>query len=153
MASQIAQQEVVLVPGLGATLLPGPQGFHPDEGIWILNPSYLQPSVLSYLATRFPQGPWGAVLASLPLILTQGSGDGFAMDWVTAGGNVSPAVSPATREAGDKAGPAEGLRRYTGLPVAGDCRSGDAGGTGVADRTEWNGGVYEALGGSTSGGG
>ena len=59
MASRIAQQEVVLVPGLGATLLPGPQGFHPDAGTWILNPSYLQPSVLSYLARRFRRGRGG----------------------------------------------------------------------------------------------
>jgi endo-1,4-beta-D-glucanase Y len=122
MVSHIAQQEVVLVPHLGTTLLPGPEGFHPDEGTWILNPSYLQPSVLSYLATRFPQGPWGAVLASLPLILTQGSGGGFAMDWVTAGGSLGPAVSPATPEAGEKPGRAEGsydaIRVYLWLGIA-----------------------------------
>ena len=119
MASQIAQHEVTLVPGLGATLLPGPQWFHPDAGTWLLNPSYLQPSVLSYLATRFPQGPWGAVLASLAPILTQGSGGGFAMDWVTAGGSVSPA---AKRETGDKPGQAKGsydaIRVYLWLGIA-----------------------------------
>ena len=122
MASQIAKQEVTLVPGLGATLLPGPQGFHPDAGTWILNPSYLQPSVLSYLATTFPQGPWGAVLASLAPILTQGSGDGFAMDWVTAGGILSPAASPAAHETGDRTGQAEGsydaIRVYLWLGIA-----------------------------------
>jgi endoglucanase len=122
MASQIAQQEVVLVAGLGATLLPGPQGFHPDAGTWILNPSYLQPSVLSYLAATFPKGPWGAVLASLPPILTQGSGGGFAMDWATAGGSLSPAASPVKRETGDKTGRAEGsydaIRVYLWLGIA-----------------------------------
>ncbi len=122
MASQIAQQEVVLVPGLGATLLPGPQWFHPDAGTWILNPSYLQPSVLSYLATTFPQGPWASVLASLAPILTRGSGGGFAMDWVTAGGSLSPAASPTAHETGDRTGRAEGsydaIRVYLWLGIA-----------------------------------
>jgi endoglucanase len=122
MVSQIAQREVTLVPGLGATLLPGPQGFHPDAGTWILNPSYLQPSVLSYLATTFPQGPWGTVLASLAPILTQGSGGGFAMDWVTAGGSLGPVASPVAHETGDKIGRAEGsydaIRVYLWLGIA-----------------------------------
>jgi endoglucanase len=122
MAERIAQQEVTLVPGLGATLLPGPQGFHPDAGTWILNPSYLQPSVLSYLATTFPQGPWRAVLASLLPILTEGSGGGFAMDWVTAGGGLRPAVSPVAHEMPDKPGSAVGsydaIRVYLWLGVA-----------------------------------
>ena len=121
MASRIAQQEVTLVPGLGATLLPGPQGFHPDAGTWILNPSYLQPSVLSYLATTFPQGPWRAVLASLQPILSGGSGGGFAMDWITAGGRLSPAVSPVAHEE-HKPGLAEGsydaIRVYLWLGIA-----------------------------------
>lgn len=77
MASQIAQQEVVLVPGLGATLLPGPQGFHPDAGTWILNPSYLQPSVLSYLAATFPQGPWGRCWLRWRLSLRRGRAAGL----------------------------------------------------------------------------
>ena len=114
MASQIAQQEVVLVPGLGATLLPGPQGFHPDAGTWILNPSYLQPSVLSYLAATFPQGPWGAVLASLAPILTQGSGGGFAMDWVTAGGSLSPAASPPSARRGTRLAGRRGVMTRSG---------------------------------------
>jgi endo-1,4-beta-D-glucanase Y len=122
MASHIAQQEVVMVPRLGTTLLPGPQGFHPDAGTWILNPSYLQPSVLSYLAATFPQGPWGAVLASLAPILTEGSGGGFAMNWVMAGGSLSPAVSPAKHETGDKPERAEGsydaIRVYLWLGIA-----------------------------------
>ena len=95
MASRIAQQEVVFIPSLGATLLSGPQGFHPDSGIWLLNPSYMPPSLLTYFATNLPQGPWGAVLASLHPIFSQGSGGGFAMDWVTAGSSLSPSPSPA----------------------------------------------------------
>ena len=111
IATRIAQQEVALVPGLGTTLLPGPRGFHPDTGTWILNPSYLQPSVLSYLATTFPQGPWGAVLTSLPSLLRDGSGGGFAMDWVTAGGGIAPAAAPGQGGAGDILGGDKGDTR------------------------------------------
>ena len=123
MAGRIAQQEVALVSGVGTTLLPGPQGFHPEAGSWILNPSYLPPSLLSYFATTFPQGPWGAVLASLPTLLTRGSGGGFAMDWLTAGGGVSPTASPEQRAESEKAnstaaGSYDAIRVYLWLGIA-----------------------------------
>ena len=57
MASRIAQEEVVAVPGVGTTLLPGPHGFHPDADTWILNPSYLPPSVLVRLCRRHAPRP------------------------------------------------------------------------------------------------
>lgn len=121
MASRIAQREVALV-SVGTTILPGPQGFHPDAATWILNPSYLPPSVLSYLATTFPRGPWGAVLASLPVVLTQGAGGGFAMDWVAAGGALSPMASTTEQRAGERSGPAAGsydaIRVYLWLGIA-----------------------------------
>jgi endoglucanase len=101
MVSRVAQEEVVLVPSLGTTLLPGPNGFHPATGIWILNPSYLQPSVLSYLATEFPEGPWRAMLNSTPAILTEGAAGGFAIDWLAAGASLSPALRPGQEAAGD----------------------------------------------------
>jgi endoglucanase len=78
--------------------------------------------VLIYLATMFPQGPWKAVLASLLPILTEGSGGGFAMDWVAAGGRLRPAVSPVVYETPDKAGSAVGsydaIRVYLWLGIA-----------------------------------
>jgi endo-1,4-beta-D-glucanase Y len=122
MASRIAQQEIVFIPSLGATLLSGPQGFHPDSGTWVLNPSYMPPSLLTYFASTMPQGPWGAVLASLHPILSQGSGGGFAMDWVTAGGNLSPSPSPAQLATGNPAAHALGsydaIRVYLWLGIA-----------------------------------
>ncbi len=122
MVALIAKQEVTLIPRLGTTLLPGPIGFHLDAATWILNPSYLQPSVLSYLAAQFPQGPWGAVLSSLPRILTESSAGGFAMDWVSAGGGLSPTASPASHSSDDKSGRASGsydaIRVYLWLGIA-----------------------------------
>ena len=94
MAARVAQQEVVTVPGLGTTLLPGAVGFHPDAKTWIVNPSYLPPPLLVYFARRDPISPWRQVLQSLPAVLhTEG---GFVMDWVAAGqGGVRGVVNPA----------------------------------------------------------
>ena len=93
MAMRVAQQEIVLVPGLGTTLIPGAQGFHPDANTWFVNPSYLPPSLLAYFAKKQPQQPWRQVLESLPTVVhTNG---GFVMDWVSAGSvGVRPSVSP-----------------------------------------------------------
>ncbi len=94
MASRVAQQEVVLVPGVGTLLIPGAEGFHPDETTWFVNPSYMPPQLLEYFAKRNPAAPWGSVLESLPAVVhTDG---GFVMDWVKAGGSgVQASVSPA----------------------------------------------------------
>ena len=99
---RIAQQEVAFVPGIGVTLVPGPVGFHPDLQTWLLNPSYLPPSLLARFATVQPDGPWTDVQASLLPILKQGSGAGFAMNWVAAGTTIHPSASPAELAAGNK---------------------------------------------------
>jgi endo-1,4-beta-D-glucanase Y len=95
MAMRIAQQEVAYVPGLGTTLLSGTVGFHPDDKTWLLNPSYLPPFLLAYFAYAIPNGPWRSILDSLHPMLAQGSGAGFAMDWITAGTDILPSISPA----------------------------------------------------------
>jgi endoglucanase len=101
MAAHIAEQEVAIVPGLGATLLGGPTGFHPNANTWLINPSYMPPSLLAYFAQAAPTGPWGAILKSLPSLLAQGSGAGYVMDWVSAGTAIRPSLSPAQLASGD----------------------------------------------------
>ena len=122
MAAHIAQHEAAFVPGLGTTLLPGASGFHPDASTWILNPGYLQPSVLARLAKVMPTGPWGAILNSLDPMLVQGSGAGFAMDWVVADSGVRPSLSPAQRASGDSSpiplGSFDAIRIYLWLGMA-----------------------------------
>jgi endoglucanase len=122
LAARIAQQEAAFVPGLGTTLLPGASGFHPDDTTWILNPSYLQPSILARLAKTMPTGPWDAILNSLDPILAQGSGSGFAMDWVSAGAGVRPSISPAQRASSDTTavplGSYDAIRVYLWLGIA-----------------------------------
>ena len=93
MADRVAQQEVVLIPGVGSTMIPGAEGFHPDQQTWYLNPSYLPPSLLAYFSHQEPQAPWGQVLESLPAVV--GTTNGFAMDWVKAGpAGVHPSLTP-----------------------------------------------------------
>ncbi len=122
LAARIAQQEAAFVPGLGTTLLPGASGFHPDDTTWILNPSYLQPSILAYLAKTIPAGPWDAILTSLDPILSQGSGAGFAMDWLTAGSGIRPTITPGQRASGDTTavpmGSYDAIRVYLWLGIA-----------------------------------
>jgi endo-1,4-beta-D-glucanase Y len=94
MVSRIAQEEIASVPGIGTTLLPGPQGFHPDAKTWILNPSYLPLPLITGLARRMPQGPWSQLAGSLHLMLSQSSSAGYAMDWISAGDGVHASLSP-----------------------------------------------------------
>ena len=122
LATRIAQQEVAFVPGLGITLLPGATGFHPDSETWLLNPCYLPPPVLARLAALQPEGPWRPVLSSLQTMLQKGSGSGCAMDWVAAGAEVHPSISPSQRAAGDHAatpiGAYEAIRVYLWLGLS-----------------------------------
>ena len=117
MAARIAAEEVVLVPGLGTTLAPGPHGFHPSDAGYILNPSYLPPPVLAYMAKTMPQGPWGAILESLPAVLNAEATHGFVMDWVAADATGVHAAAPpteptaGTREA-QPAGSYDAIRAY-----------------------------------------
>jgi endoglucanase len=95
MADRVAQQEVTLVPGLGTTLIPGTEGFHPDPQTWFINPSYMPPMLLVYFAKREPEGPWRDVVASLPKVLhTEG---GFAMDWMKTGPTGLHASAPPSK--------------------------------------------------------
>ena len=81
MMAQIAQTEVVNLPGFGLMLLPGPTGFQHDQ-TWTLNPSYLPIFVFQRLATIDPAGPWQQIALNIPLLLEQSARHGFALDWV-----------------------------------------------------------------------
>jgi endo-1,4-beta-D-glucanase Y len=117
VAIRIAQLEVAYVPGLGTTLLSGSVGFHPDDSTWVLNPSYMPSFILVRLSNAIPRGPWGAVLESLQPILAQGSGEGFAMDWVSAGTGIRP--SPPPDKAGALAvGSYDAIRVYLWLGIS-----------------------------------
>ncbi len=117
LAIRIAQLEVGYVPGLGTTLLSGSVGFHPDDSTWILNPSYMPPFILTRLSNAVPLGPWLAVQSSLQRILAQGSGGGFAMDWVSAGTGVRPCPPPDKGNA-PAVGSYDAIRVYLWLGIS-----------------------------------
>ena len=94
MANRIAQSEVVLIPQVGTTLLPGAEGFHPSADTWYLNPSYMPPSILAYFSHHDSTAPWRQVMEILPSVVKTQSG--FAMNWmkVTPTG-LQPSAAPA----------------------------------------------------------
>jgi endoglucanase len=94
LAARIAREEVALVPGVGAALMPGPHGFHPDQQTYILNPSYMPLPLLVYFARTMPAGPWSSILETLPRLVAPQSTHGYAMDWVSASPSGVAAVGP-----------------------------------------------------------
>lgn len=130
VAQRIAHSEVAAVPGVGIMLLPGPSGFRVEappavdggatSATWILNPSYLPLPVLAELAHELPDGPWAAIITSLPSITGGAASHGFAMDWVAAGpGGVHPVAPPREPSAGRRetqaAGSYDAVRVYLWL--------------------------------------
>jgi endoglucanase len=86
MMGLIAKNEVVDLPGFGLMLLPGPTGYHHQNGqhiqSWTLNPSYLPLFVFERLAAEDPAGPWQHIALGIPGFLRQSAVHGYAMDWV-----------------------------------------------------------------------
>ena len=80
LANRIAAEEVVQIPGLGMTLLPGARGFH-NGSVYRLNPSYLPLQLFTALSRELPDGPWQQVAAQIPDVLRGSSPHGFATDW------------------------------------------------------------------------
>ncbi len=116
LAERIAREEVVLIPNFGTALLPGPHGFQIGTNVYLLNPSYLPPFLLTNLANTLPHGPWAAILKTLPRLLALSSTHGFAMDWISAGPEgVQPATAPAKPVAG--AQPAQPVGSYDAIRV------------------------------------
>jgi endo-1,4-beta-D-glucanase Y len=123
MAARMAKQNLALIPNLGTTLLPGPQGFHPDAETWMINPSYLPLPLVVALSKWIPGGVWGGVLDSLPKLTGGKSSHQFAMDWVAAGASgVHPSGAPAEPTAGahesHPAGSYDAIRVYLWLGMA-----------------------------------
>lgn len=81
LAHRIYDAESAVIPGLGRTLLPAPQGFRLDEQRWRLNPSYMPLQLLRALADEDPGRDWPVLLASATRIVEDSAPAGFAPDW------------------------------------------------------------------------
>jgi len=99
MTALIEREEVALVPGLGATLLPGPRGFVSRE-TWRLNASYVPIQLLRPLARSGDATLWKALLESSSRVIAASAPRGYAADWVLyrEGSGFSP--DPSTHAAG-----------------------------------------------------
>ena len=82
LADRILREETAELPGLGRTLLPGPQGFHPNENTWRLNPSYMPVQLLRRLAGIYPKSNWGELTATSLEVITRSAPQGFIPEWV-----------------------------------------------------------------------
>lgn len=80
LAQRIVREESAELPGLGRTLLPGPQGFASQPGQWRLNPSYLAWPVIDGLAAAEPA--WLPLAASSRTALLASVKTGYAPDWL-----------------------------------------------------------------------
>lgn len=81
MSELILREEVFLIPGLGATLLPGAKGFVVQQ-TWRLNASYAPIEVLRALERSSDERQWAAVLESSQRVIAASAPRGFAADWI-----------------------------------------------------------------------
>ena len=81
LAERVLREETAQLPGLGRTLLPGPRGFSPEPGRWRLNPSYMPPFLMRWLAMRSADARWQELLQTSFAVLRESSPRGFAPDW------------------------------------------------------------------------
>ncbi|MBB3257441.1 endoglucanase [Paraburkholderia bannensis] len=83
MARNIVRSETATLPGLGRTVLPGPQGFKLDKDSWRLNPSYVPLQVMRRFALALPEASeWKALLDSSTKLVNDTAPHGFSPDWV-----------------------------------------------------------------------
>jgi endo-1,4-beta-D-glucanase Y len=94
VARLIAKLEVVSVPGIGATLLPGQSGFETADAVQ-LNASYVPLQLLLALSQEIPSGPWTEIAKNVPGVVRGSSPAGFVLDWIAFHPNKGYQLSPA----------------------------------------------------------
>ncbi|RFO98258.1 cellulase [Rhodoferax lacus] len=82
VSARVLREETAELPGLGLTLLPGPQGFALGQGRWRLNASYCPPQLMQWLTRHAePAAAWKALAASAQKLTLASAPKGFAADW------------------------------------------------------------------------
>lgn len=92
MARQIAAKEIVEVPGIGAMVTPGPQGFQ-HGSTYRFNASYVPLQLILGLSHFVPRGPWKQVAANIPLLIKDSAPHGFVSDWINVKTDGKPQIS------------------------------------------------------------
>ncbi|MBV9620459.1 MAG: cellulase [Gammaproteobacteria bacterium] len=98
-AALVLRDEVALIPGLGATLLPGPRGFVQQQ-TWRLNASYLPLQVLRRLQSSGDAPLWMAISESAQRVIVGSAPHGYAADWILYHENRGFTADTATEGAG-----------------------------------------------------
>jgi endoglucanase len=99
MTALILREEVALIPGLGATVLPGARGFV-SHGAWRLNASYLPIQLLRALQHDADAALWTQVLESAGRVIVGSAPHGYAADWILYRDGEGFSADPATHETG-----------------------------------------------------
>lgn len=115
LAKRIISTETRSVAGLGTVLLPGPAGFVDEGGGVRLNPSYLAPPLLDYLAERFPASRWPALRKSSGKVLLDSlQPEGVAPDWIRFDNRAWQRILP------DRIGSYDAIRVYLWVGMLAD---------------------------------
>ena len=80
LSDRILLEEVALIPGLGATLLPGPKGFAAHQ-TWRLNASYVPIQIVRAIDRQGGNRLWDDVLTSSERLVIGSAPRGVAADW------------------------------------------------------------------------
>jgi endo-1,4-beta-D-glucanase Y len=120
LAERILREETAELPGLGRSLLPGPQGFAAGAGRWRLNPCYAPPFLMRWFAARSADARWAELRVSSLRVLRESAPRGLAPDW--AGYRADTGFDRAPADAADRIGSYDAVRVYLwlGLTDAGD---------------------------------
>lgn len=122
LAKRVLDEETDELPGLGLTLLPGPQGFHPAPDVWRLNPSYLPLQVIRGIGARLgDDARWPQIAATSARVLEASAPNGFAPDWTRYRAEHGFASDDATQARGSY----DAIRVYLWAGML-DSRDGDA---------------------------
>lgn len=89
---QIAAKEIVEVPGFGAMVAPGPQGFQHGK-TYRFNASYVPLQVILVLDQFVPHGPWKQVASNIPILIKDSAPHGFVSDWTNIKTDGEPKIS------------------------------------------------------------
>lgn len=108
MLGLIARQEVTELPGFGVMLMPGATENWTHQRVWTVNASYLPLFVIQRFAEADAAGPWEKIAGNIPLLLSDATRRGFAMDWndYTPGQGFQPAPPPGPSQAAKPTAPA-----------------------------------------------
>jgi endoglucanase len=100
LAERVLREETVDIAGFGRTLLPGPLGFRPAQGVYRLNPGYAPVQLMRRFAALYPGPRWRELVATSIATNLRSAPRGYAPDWVLYRTSAGFAPDTATKSVG-----------------------------------------------------